>query len=116
MVIARIGVPQIALLTVPPPAKGKDGDHPLFPQASGDPAEHILDRMDRTAEAETSDNGLDGPQEEEQLVAQLQLYFQKHTRYPAAASPRAIVAWQQYRQCLLLALKSCLKSVLAETS
>ena len=80
MVIARIGVPQIALLTVPPPAKGKDEHHPLSPQASGDPAGHMLDRMDRTAEAETSDNGLDGPQEEEQLVGQLQLYFQQHTR------------------------------------
>ncbi len=82
MVIARIGVPQIALLTMPASAKGKEDDHPLFPHVGGstDPSEHVLDRFDRTAEAEISGNGLDSTQEEEQLVGQLQTYFQQHIR------------------------------------
>lgn len=82
MVIARICIPQMVLLTMPASAKEKDKGDPLFPPAgAGDPAEHILDRLDRTAEAETSGTGLDDEQEGEQLVRQLQAYFQKHTRY-----------------------------------
>ena len=82
MVIARICIPQIVLLTMPASAKDKDKGDPLFPPAgAGDPAEHVLDRLDRTAEAETSGSGVDDAQEGEQLVRQLQAYFQKHTRY-----------------------------------
>ena len=82
MVIARICIPQIVLLTMPASAKEKDKGHPVFPPAGAvDPAEHVLDRLDRTAEAETSGSGLDDAQEGEQLVRQLQAYFQKHTRY-----------------------------------
>lgn len=81
MVIAKIGIPQIALLTMPASAKGKEENHPLMPQAgSSESADHVLDRLDRTAEAEPSGSGLDRDQETEQLVGQLQVYFQQHTR------------------------------------
>ncbi|DBB17357.1 TPA: hypothetical protein ACH3X3_014397 [Trebouxia sp. C0006] len=91
MVIARICIPQMVLLTMPASAKEKDKGDPLFPPAgAGDPAEHILDRLDRTAEAETSGTGLDDEQEGEQLVRQLQAYFQKHTRLLAKGDVFAI--------------------------
>ncbi|KAL0039627.1 hypothetical protein WJX77_003781 [Trebouxia sp. C0004] len=91
MVIARICIPQIILLTMPASAKEKDKGDPLFPPAgAGDPAEHVLDRLDRTTEAETSGSGLDDAQEGEQLVRQLQAYFQKHTRLLAKGDVFAI--------------------------
>ena len=82
MVIVRIGIPQIALLTLPEPAKGKDEDQPPFPQPSGSSTQPgaALDRRDRTAEAETSDSGPERIQDEEHLVAQLQIYFQGSIR------------------------------------
>ena len=83
MVIVRIGIPQIALLTMPEPAKGKDEDRPLLPQPSGSSSQQgaALDRRDRTAEAETSDSGPEHTQDEEHLVAQLQTYFQDSIRF-----------------------------------
>lgn len=82
MVIVRIGIPQIALLTVPAAAKGKDEDSALLPQPShsSDVGAAVQDRMDRTAEAETSDSDLDRTLDEEQLVSQLQTYFQESIR------------------------------------
>ena len=82
MVIVRIGVPQIALLTVPAAAKGKDEDPTLLPQQSrsSDTAAAVQDRMDRTAEAETSGSDLNRTLDEEQLVSQLQTYFQESIR------------------------------------
>lgn len=82
MVIVRIGVPQIALLTVPAAAKGKDEDPALFPQQShsSDSGAAVQDRMDRTAEAETSGSDLDRGTDEDQLVSQLQTYFQESIR------------------------------------
>ena len=82
MVIVRIGIPQIALLTVPAAAKGKDEDPALLPQQShsSDPGAAVHDRMDRTAEAETSGSDLDQTMDEEQLVSQLQTYFQDSIR------------------------------------
>ena len=82
MVIVRIGVPQIALLTVPASAKGKDEEQPSLPQQPGsdtDPAGQ--DRMDRTAEAESSGSELDRTQDEEQLITQLQAHFQESIRW-----------------------------------
>ncbi|KAA6429814.1 MAG: peroxisome biogenesis 6-like [Trebouxia sp. A1-2] len=91
MVIARICIPQIVLLTMPASAKEKDKGDPLVsPSGAGDPADHVLDRLDRTAEAETSGSGLDDAQEGEQLVRQLQAYFQKHTRLLAKGDVFAI--------------------------
>lgn len=82
MVIVRIGVPQIALLTVPATAKGKDEDPALLPQHShsSDLGAAVQDRTDRTAEAETSGSDLDRSMDEEQLVSQLQTYFQESIR------------------------------------
>lgn len=82
MVIVRIGVPQIALLTVPATAPGKEeGSHSLPQQPhSSDMGAAVQDRMDRTAEAETSGSDLDRTMDEEQLVSQLQTYFQESIR------------------------------------
>ena len=82
MVIVRIGIPQIALLTVPAAAKGKDEDPTLLPQQSrsSDTAAAVQDMMDRTAEAETSGADLNRTLDEEQLVSQLQTYFQESIR------------------------------------
>ena len=83
MVIVRIGIPQIALLTVPAAAKGKDEDPALPPQQSQSSSlgAAVQDRIDsRTAEAETSGSDLDRTLDEEQLVSQLQTYFQESIR------------------------------------
>ena len=82
MVIVRIAVPQISLLTVPASAKGKE-EEPLLPQQpsrSSDTDAAAPDRKDRTPEAETSGSDLDRTLDEEQLVAQLQTYFQESIR------------------------------------
>ena len=47
-----------------------------------DPAEHVHDRLDRKAEASSS-NDLDMLQEEEQMVDQLQRHFQQTIRSAA---------------------------------
>ena len=82
LVIARVSSPHIVLLTAPASDGGKDDQPPLYPQpATSDSSGHTPNRLDRTAEAETSDNGIDEAQEKEQLVDQLQKYFHHHTRY-----------------------------------
>lgn len=81
MVIVRISVPQIALLTVPASAKGQDEEQPLLPvQPGSNPDPAGQDRIDRTAEAESSGSELDRTQDEEQLITQLQAYFQESIR------------------------------------
>ncbi|KAL3143311.1 hypothetical protein ABBQ38_002150 [Trebouxia sp. C0009 RCD-2024] len=91
MVIVRIGVPQIALLTVPASAKGKDEEQPLLPaQPGGNPEPAGQDRMDRTAEAESSGSELDTTQDEEQLITQLQAYFQESIRLLAMGDVFAV--------------------------
>lgn len=85
MVIAKVHSPQIALLTMPPDPKEGQPDHhhpgPTGPALGGmpDPAEHVMDRLDRTADASSSDS-LDMLQEEEQMVNQLQRHFQHSVR------------------------------------
>lgn len=81
-VIVRIGVPQIALLTVPATDQGKEEGSHLHPQQphSSDMGAAVQDRIDRTAEAEPSGPDLDRTMDEEQLVSQLQTYFQESIR------------------------------------
>ena len=91
MVIVRIGVPQIALLTVPASAKGKDEEQPLLPaQPGGNPEPAGQDRMDRTAEAESSGSKLDTTQDEEQLITQLQAHFQESIRCAGHFTPSCL--------------------------
>ena len=89
MVIVRIGVPQIALLTVPATAPGKEEGSPSLPQQphSSDMGAAVQDRMDRTAEAETSGSDPERTMDEEQLVSQLQTYFQERIRWAIISHP-----------------------------